>query len=43
MEDDSHHSLPGDRTLAIENGSHGSLLGDPFPTSGGDIDVVNGR
>ncbi len=35
--------MVGDHSLAIEDGSHGSLLDDPFPTSGGDIDVVNGR
>ena len=42
-EDGSHGSLLGDRSLPAEETLTLSMAGDPYPTSGGDIDVVNGR
>ena len=29
--------MAGDHSLAMEEGSHRSLLGDPFPTNGGNM------
>ena len=35
--------MVGDPSLAKEETFSSKMLGDPFPISGGDIDVVNGR